>query len=138
MFFSSSMTSTGSLLWGGFTGSLNSMVATQSRLRSVHDSNGGCFFGGGGSEDADGQNHHIQALELESLLQSEGGVVMEQASQNVFLLENQFSGKENGPGKFTRYGPAQLFQFLDEIGSEGIAVLGIPTQTVAKVHETLE
>src|SRR3989338_4857806 len=91
-----------------------------------------------GAENADRQDHHLQSLELEPLLQGMGRVVVEQAGQEVLLLENQFSGKEDRSRKFPGDGTAQLLQFRHEIDPERVTVLRMPAETVGKVDEALE
>ena len=49
------------------------------------------------------EDHHLQPLKLEPLLQGEGCVIVQQPREKILLLKNQLSGKEDGPRKFPGY-----------------------------------
>src|SRR5262249_10151951 len=89
-------------------------------------------------ENADRQYHHVASGKLQPLLERVRGMIVQHASEDIFLLEDELAAKEDRSGKFLGYRLTERFQFGDEIHPQGITVLGIPTQAVRIFDETLE
>ena len=71
----------------------------------------------GAGKNADRQNHHIVAGELQALLQSQRRVIVQPTSEEVFLLKNQRPAEKHSARKFLRDRFAELFQLGDQIGA---------------------
>ena len=84
------------------------------------------------------QNHHLQAIEMQTPLNRQCRLVMQQASQPIVRFENQFAGKENRVRVFLADLFAQLDDLADDIRAE--AEIGSRRHAVAlaEIDEILE
>src|SRR6185503_12456033 len=78
------------------------------------------------------------AGELQLLLQSKRGMVMQNAGKKIFFLEYELAAEKHRARKLFGYRLAELFELFDQINPEPAPVLGIPTETGGEIDKALE
>ncbi|HEX9146203.1 MAG TPA: hypothetical protein VGA09_18185 [Candidatus Binatia bacterium] len=60
---------------------------------------------------------------------------MEKTAQRVFFLKNELAGEEDSLGKFLFNIRAEILKFRNQIDSETVAILRIPSEAIGKLYK---
>src|SRR5256885_8957970 len=84
--------------------------------------------------DADRQDDHLDAGELQPALDRERRLVVERTGEHRLALEHELAGEHDRAAEFLLQVVADLLQLLDQVGADGEAVLGVVTHALRQLH----